>query len=109
MPRTVSPSEIHSENALDYKQKMRDGIMKDLDTNISIYSRTVPKDARERIKDTVAKNIDAKIAEFEQAYLKMRTQRGEKITIQDMDDIMPYVQLAMLKELHIQIADTNSE
>lgn len=109
MPRTVSPSEIHSEKALDYKQKMRDEIMGDLETNMSIYSRTVSKDAREHIKDTVAKNIDAKIAEFEQAYLKMRTQRGEKITIQDMDDIMPYVRLAMLKELHIQIADKNSE
>lgn len=109
MPRSITPPEIHTDKALDYKEKVRNGIMRDLDSEITSYSHVMPKDVRENIKNTVSKNIDAKIAEFEQAYLKMRTQRGEKITIQDMDDIMPYVRLSMMRNLYVQIADKNSE
>ncbi|MEI6711711.1 MAG: hypothetical protein WCK88_06055 [bacterium] len=105
----ASESLSHSPDALEYKNNKRAELLHDLDSAIMVYGNTLPATAKENIKKAVERTIDPKITQLEQTYRDMRTKRGEKITIQDMDDIMPYVHLAMLKELQIQLGDRNDE
>lgn len=107
MPRGIDPGEIHTDNALDYKQRKIDEIKKNLKDSLDSYG--IPKDTKTNVINEVSKNIDKNIAELEQAYLVMRTKRGEKITIQDMDDIMPYVRLSMLRDVFKHVVDRTSE
>jgi len=102
-------SDPHSQNALEYKQEQIEKISQDLRSAIDLYGSTLTPFEKDNARTTVQANIEREIAKLAQSYLIMRTQRGEKITIQDMDDIMPYVRLTMLKELQRQISDKNSE
>jgi hypothetical protein len=107
MPRI--PGEIHTNIALDYKKQQEGQISKDLGSALNVYGKNLAPTERDHIKTALEKRIAEAITQYEQAYLVTRTRRGEKITRQDMDDFMPYVHMAMLKELYVQIGDRNTE
>lgn len=107
--RAFNESQSHTDQAQEYKKEQNTALIKELDTRLSEYAKSLSSDQKEHIKSNITSHIDAKTAEMERGYLAMRSKRGEKITIQDMDDIMPYLRLAMLRDLHTYIADRSSE
>ncbi|MFA6080610.1 MAG: LysM peptidoglycan-binding domain-containing protein [Candidatus Gracilibacteria bacterium] len=104
--RAQTPESVaHSPKALEYKNQERDKILQELNGIIDGYDNNIPK---ELLKNNMKGMIDGKIAKLEEPYSRMRINIGEMITLHDMDDIMPYVRLNMLRELHTQLLGLHS-
>lgn len=99
----------HSLDAITLVDKYKSETETALSAALDLFAGTLTLDEKINTKKTVLDSIDGQIALFEQTYRDMRNKRGEKITAQDIDDIMPYIRLAMLRSLYVQIGNKNAE
>lgn len=99
----------HSQDAITLVDRYKKETETDLSAALDLFAGTLTPDEKINTKKTVLDSIDGQIAIFEQTYRDMRNKRGEKITAQDIDDIMPYIRLAMLRSLYVQIGNKNAE
>lgn len=107
MPENTQESHTESPRALEYRQLAFQKINQELSSTLDIYGNNMSPLERQKMLESLQRVAQERYSKLIQSYSTMRRQRGESLLIQDMDDIMPYVRLAALKELHQNLFDEN--
>lgn len=107
MSENNNESGTESPRALEYIRSSFQKINEELSSTLEVYGKNMSQIEKKKMLETLQRVAEERFSKLKESYSTMRRQRGELISIQDMDDIMPYVRLTALKELHQNLFDEN--